>query len=58
MNKMESLIHDKDRTVIVVSHSIDTLERFCDRVMWLHEGEIREIGDTKSVLQKYKEFMN
>ena len=43
--KMESLIQDKDRTVIIVSHSIETLEKLCDMVMWMHEGEIMEIGE-------------
>lgn len=55
--KMESLIEDKDRTVIIVSHSIETLEKLCDRVMWLHEGRIMEIGEPQTVLEKYQQFM-
>ncbi len=55
--KMESLIEDKDRTVIIVSHSIETLEKLCDRVMWLHEGRIMEIGEPGRVLGQYQEFM-
>lgn len=55
--KMESLIEDKDRTVIIVSHSIETLEKLCDRVMWLHEGKIMEIGEPGRVLRQYQEFM-
>ncbi len=55
--KMESLIEDKDRTVIIVSHSIETLEKLCDRVMWLHEGRIMEIGEPQTVLVKYQQFM-
>ncbi len=55
--KMESLIEDKDRTVIIVSHSIETLEKLCDRVMWLHEGRIMEMGEPQTVLGKYQQFM-
>lgn len=55
--KMESLIEDKDRTVIIVSHSIETLEKLCDRVMWLHEGRIMEMGEPGRVLRQYQEFM-
>lgn len=55
--KMESLIEDKDRTVIIVSHSIETLEKLCDRVMWLHEGRIMEMGEPDRVLRQYQEFM-
>lgn len=57
MEKMETLIQDKNRTVVIVSHSIETLERLCDRVMWMHDGEIREIGKPEEVLRKYREFM-
>ena len=55
---MESLIQDKDRTVIIVSHSIDTLKSLCDRVMWIHDGEMKEIGEPKKVLDNYLKFMN
>lgn len=57
LEKMRSLITDKDRTVIIVSHSIDTLKELCDRVMWMHDGEVREIGDPETVLAHYEEFM-
>lgn len=54
MDKMESLIKDKDRTVIIVSHSIDTLKDFCDRVLWLDDGVVREIGKPEVVLENYR----
>lgn len=55
--KMETLIKDKDRTVIIVSHDINTLRELCDRVMWIHEGEIKEIGETEQVLINYVKYM-
>lgn len=57
MAKMESLIQDKDRTVIIVSHSIETLERLCDRVLWLDAGKIMEIGKAQEVLKQYQQYM-
>lgn len=57
LDRMERLISDKDRTVIIVSHSIETLEQLCDRVMWMDAGRIRAIGETEQVLEEYKEFM-
>ena len=56
-NKMKSLITNEDRTVIIVSHSTDTLEKLCDTILWLHDGEIKMQGETKEVLEKYEEFM-
>lgn len=38
--KMKSLISQRNRTVVIVSHSLKTLEELCDRVMWMHEGKI------------------
>lgn len=57
MAKMESLIQAKDRTVIIVSHSIETLEKLCDRVMWLDAGRIMDLGQAQKVLDKYQKFM-
>jgi len=56
-NKMKELISDKDRTVIIVSHGKETLENLCDNIMWLHDGELKMIGDTKEVLEEYELFM-
>ncbi len=56
--KMKELISDEDRTVIIVSHSMDTLSELCDQVMWMHDGEIKEIGEPKEVLEHYSEFMS
>ena len=58
LEKMKSLILDRNRTVIIVSHSTDTLRELCDRILWIHDGEIREIGAPQEVLAHYVEFMN
>ena len=55
--KMKELISNKDRTVVIVSHALATMNDLCTKVLWLHEGEIREMGETKEVLDHYKEFM-
>ena len=39
--KMKSLISDKNRTVLIVSHSIETLQKLCTRVLWLHDGNLK-----------------
>ena len=54
--KMKELISDSNRTVLIVSHSNDTLEELCDCLMWLHEGEVKMFGETKQVLDAYKEY--
>ena len=55
--KMQELIMDENRTVVIVSHSTETLEKLCTSLLWNHEGEIKMQGDTKTVLDPYNEFM-
>lgn len=55
--KMQELIMDENRTVVIVSHSTETLEKLCTSLLWLHEGEIKMQDDTKTVLDAYNEFM-
>lgn len=55
--KMKELILNRNRTVVIVSHSESTLRDLCDRVMWMHDGEIKRIGDPTEVLEEYQEFM-
>lgn len=57
LNKMKELITDKKRTVIIVSHSLSTLQELCDQVLWLHDGEVRMHGQTDDVLKQYAEYM-
>lgn len=56
-SKMKSLISNKDRTVVIVSHSIETLKELCDTVMWMHDGQIKRIGEPEPVLKEYVNFM-
>lgn len=41
-------------TVFFVSHSIDRIESFCNRVVWLEQGRIKMIGETRRVCEAYK----
>lgn len=56
--KMKELITDKNRTVIIVSHSMETLKAMCNRILWINDGEFMRLGETDSVLKEYKAYMN
>lgn len=55
--KMRNLISNKDRTVVIVSHSLNALAELCTSVLWLHEGNIKMIGEPLEVIEKYRDFM-
>ena len=56
-NKMKELISDENRTVIIVSHSSNTLRSLCDRVIWINDGVLKGDGPSNEIVNKYEEFM-
>jgi ABC-type polysaccharide/polyol phosphate transport system ATPase subunit len=41
------------KTVLVATHNLEFVRRFCDRTMWLHRGRLMGFGRTEEVLGKY-----
>lgn len=54
--RMHELIQ-RAKAIILVSHDLASLERICDRVLWLHEGGIRQIGPAKETILEYQAYM-
>lgn len=54
--RMHKLI--EDTTLLLVSHSLDQISTYCDRVLWLDRGQLIKDGPTQEVIQAYREFMN
>eukprot|EP00826_Nyctotherus_ovalis_P014953 TRINITY_DN1420_c0_g1_i8.p1 TRINITY_DN1420_c0_g1~~TRINITY_DN1420_c0_g1_i8.p1 ORF type:complete len:161 (+),score=25.09 TRINITY_DN1420_c0_g1_i8:25-483(+) len=45
---------DGGTTVIIVSHSIDQIERLCKNVLWLEKGNMKMLGEMEEVCEQYK----
>jgi ABC-type polysaccharide/polyol phosphate transport system ATPase subunit len=43
----------RGRTVLLVTHSLDMVSRFCDEALWLDAGQVRAQGDPKRVIDTY-----
>lgn len=41
------------KTIVIVTHDKSAVKRFCDRAIWLYEGEIRMNGKVEDVLEEY-----
>lgn len=51
--RINQMMND-DTTVIIVSHSIEQIERLCKHCVWLEKGKIKMIGDAMDVCNAYK----
>lgn len=45
------------KTLILVTHDLESVERWCDEAIWLHEGEVRERGYPRRVIDAYRHFI-
>ena len=43
-------------SVLLVSHSLDHITRFCDRALWLERGRVVMDGDSLDVVKAYEQF--
>ena len=43
------------KTILYVSHNLESLSKLCDRVLFLHHGKNVMLGNPKEVIEKYKE---
>jgi len=51
-NAMEQVLTE-GRTIILVSHQMDTIRRFGTRVLWLDKGKVMAEGPTEEVIARY-----
>lgn len=53
--KVQELIHGGS-TVLLVSHSMDVIQKNCSRVLWIEKGKQMMCGETKEVCGAYKNY--
>jgi lipopolysaccharide transport system ATP-binding protein len=46
------------RTILIVSHTSDQIQKLCDEVIWLQHGQVVERGDPEETLLRYLADMN
>lgn len=44
------------RTIVLVSHGLGSVKMMATEVMWLHQGQVAEFGDTDEVVSKYMRY--
>lgn len=54
--KSSAAMHERirsDKTIVLVSHSAETIRALCDRAVWLEAGETRAVGAVAEVIDLY-----
>lgn len=55
-NKMNEF-KEEGKTMIFVSHSIGQMKKFCQKILWLEYGMVKDFGPVDEVLPKYEDFL-
>ena len=43
----------RNKTILLVTHSLDLVEKFCDQALWLDKGQTKAEGEPKRVVASY-----
>jgi len=57
MNKFMEFVK-KGKTILFVTHDVNTVKRFCTRAIWLNQGKLIMDGNTEEVTDHYMDFLN
>jgi teichoic acid transport system ATP-binding protein len=55
--KMRELCAE-DRTIVLVSHALGSIEELCDQAIWINKGQLQMSGDPEEVVHAYTAFLD
>jgi lipopolysaccharide transport system ATP-binding protein len=55
MEKINEL-RENGKTIVYVSHSLDSVSELCDRCLLLDHGKIVQIGETPDIIERYQQL--
>lgn len=55
--KMQNII-TSGATTLLVSHSLEQIRRMCNKVLWIEKGNQIAFGDTKTICDRYSNYIN
>ena len=50
-------VREEGTTVLLATHNLSRLVEVADRVLWLEDGRVKNIGEPKEVVEDYRQFM-
>ena len=46
-------LKESDKTIVIVTHSLDQVKKLCTRAIWIYEGNVRMDGTPAEVIDEY-----
>lgn len=56
--RMRELVEESGATVLLVSHALDQVARYCDESLWMERGRIVMRGPSLELINAYQEFIH
>ena len=53
--RIKEMIHS-GATVLIVSHSMDTIKKNCNKVVWIEKGDLKMVGEPEEVCEAYQKM--
>ena len=47
-------MRDKGTTILFVSHSLEQVEKICNKIVWLSKGNMKMFGDAQKICEQYR----
>ena len=51
--RINDLVQNHQTTLLFVSHSIEQVERVCEKAVWIEKGHMRMVGSVEDVCEAY-----
>ena len=55
--RMRELVKEA-RTIVIVSHALQTVKDLCTHAIWMHKGQMIAQGKPDEITERYLEFLN
>jgi lipopolysaccharide transport system ATP-binding protein len=53
LGKMREVSHSQGRTILFVSHNMQAINSLCNEGLWLHQGQVKAIGEAAAIVNNY-----
>ena len=58
LGKMRDSSNEKGRTVLFVSHNMESIKQLCSKGIYLANGQLQSTGDIKSIIDNYEHHLS